>query len=38
MGCANLLPVSSRVGGKLPLLLYADVRFHIPMTHHNDVG
>ena len=23
------------VGSKLPLPLYADVRLHIPMTHHN---
>ena len=30
--------VSSRVGSKLPLPLYADVRFHIPMTHRNDAG
>ena len=33
MGCTP--SVSSRVGSKLPLPLYADVRFHIPMTHHN---
>ena len=26
------------VGSKLPLPLYADVRLHIPMTHHNDAG
>ena len=25
------------VGSKLPLPLYADVRLHILMTHHNDV-
>ena len=30
-------PVSSRVGNKLPLPLYADVRLYIPMTHNNDV-
>ena len=30
--------VLSRVGGKLTLLLYADVRLHIPMTHRNDAG
>ena len=35
----SLLPsVSSRVGSKLPLPLYADLRFHIPMTHRNDAG
>ena len=27
-----------RVGSKLPLPLYADVRLHIPMTHRNDAG
>ena len=26
------------VGSKLPLLLYADVQMHMPMTHHNDAG
>ena len=36
MGCTT--SVSSRVGSKLPLPLYADVRFHIPMTHRNDAG
>ena len=30
--------VSSRVGSKLPPPLYADVRLHIPTTHHNDAG
>ena len=29
--------VSSRVGSKLPLPLYADVRLHTPMTHRDDV-
>lgn len=29
---------SSRVGTKLPLPLYADVRLHIPMPYHYDVG
>ena len=28
--------VSSRIGSKLPLPLYADVRLYIPMTHRND--
>ena len=27
-------PWPLEVGSKLPLLLYADVRLHIPMTHH----
>ena len=27
-----------RVGSKLPLPSYADVRLHIPMTHHIDAG
>ena len=31
-------PVSSRLGSKLSLLLYADVRLHIPMTHNHDAG
>ena len=30
--------VSSRVDSKLPLPVYADVLFHIPMTHNNDAG
>ena len=46
MGCTDPLrrgsrrtpSVSSRVDSKLPLPLYADVRFHIPMTHRNDAG
>ena len=46
MGCTDPLrrgvgartpSVSSRIGSKLPLPLYADVRFHIPMTCRNDV-
>ena len=36
MGCTP--SVSSRVGSKLPLPLYADMRLHIPMTHRNDAG
>ena len=43
MGCTDSLgrgvgappSVFSRVGSKLPLPLYADVRLHIPMTHRN---
>ena len=46
MGCTDPLrrgarctpSVSSRIGGKLPLPLYADVRLHIPMTHRNAAG
>ena len=34
-GMRRTLPVSSRVGSKLPLQFYADVRLHIPMTHRN---
>ena len=33
---AHPISVSSRVGSRLPLPLYADVRLHIPMTHRND--
>ena len=36
MGCTP--SVFSRVGSKLPLPVYADVRFHIPMTHRDDSG
>ena len=42
MGCTD--PPSKRAGAphqrhldKLPLPLYADVQFHTPMTHRNDV-
>ena len=46
MGCTDLLRrgVSAPhqyplgVSSKLPLSRYADVRLHIPMTHHNDAG
>ena len=46
MGCADPFrradrrtpSASSRFGSKLPLPLYADVRLHIPMTHHNNEG
>ena len=46
MGCADppskggrrTPSVSSRVGSKLPLPRYADVQFHIPMTHRDDAG
>ena len=31
-------PMPFGVGGKLPLPLYADVRLHIPMTRHDDLG
>ena len=35
-GSAHPISVTS-IGSKLPLPLYADVRFHIPMNHRNDV-
>ena len=47
MGCADspakgvsapYQSMSSQIGSKLTLLFYADVRFHIPMTHRNDAG
>lgn len=34
-GSAHPTNLPLRVGSKLPLPLYADVRFHIPMTHNN---
>lgn len=37
-GSVHSISVPLGVGSKLPLLIYADVRLNIPMTHHADTG